>query len=163
MYASMEACDWDTDMSEAYGYIYRFPRCDATVLRGLIARHIVRGTAFEGTTVELRPPQSFANADDQQVLSLDGDFGHAYTSSAEVRWRQREPELFDVLLLIELPIEAASEHVVEEIVGPWRLRQPSQALLFMTTSEDTSRLPYVEYHAPNGAVQFVRYVERKTS
>lgn len=146
------------------GYIYRIARADATMLRKLVADIVgPEGWTFGGAALwDLDAAKQQANLrsiSSQPVdltvnLDVRGDFGHAFSDKAEVRWKRRDQDVYDLLVLSEQPQSIADAHPVG---GPWTTQENAQ-LAVMQTGE-YQPISYRTYHAPNGAVQFVRYME----
>ncbi|MBK9715769.1 MAG: hypothetical protein IPO81_31470 [Kouleothrix sp.] len=144
-------------MSEQ-GYSYRRRGQSAAELRALIERYVPAGAIFGGDLVALADDiRSFGPGDMRPLDALDDwDFGHAFCAEAELRWR-RAADGFDVLLLTEQ--ERAEFAPGEQVGQPWALRRPSEDLRIMLDRPKGARLSFVQYLAPNQAVQFVRYRE----
>jgi hypothetical protein len=160
-------------MSVEPGYVYRVASADEQQLRALIEDHIGNdGWAFGGAAqwdfdagrgrANLRPIEPFAGA---AIIDVEGDFGHAFSANAEVRWKRRD-DAYDVLVLSEKPrtVQGATPlHVPhwnsdtrswED--GGWTIQRPDKAAIRQTTGRPS--IGYVDYLAPNGAVQFQRLV-----
>lgn len=147
------------------GYIYRIARADAALVRTLVADIVgSTGWTFGGAALwdldvtqrqsNLRRISSVAG-DLGANLDVRGDFGHAFSDAAEVRWKRRDQDVYDVLILSE------QERMIENaqpLTGPWTTQRQDN-LTMMQTGPDNRPLGYVTYHASNGAVQFIRYRE----
>jgi len=144
------------------GYIYRIARADAATLQQLVAEIVgPTGYTFGGAALwdldaarqqeNLRPIQA---VDLTANLDVRGDFGHAFSDKAEVRWKRRDQDVYDLLVLSEQPQSIADAHPVG---GPWTTQENAQLAVMQTGAYQP--ISYRTYHAPNGAVQFVRYME----
>lgn len=160
-------------MSEAH--LYRVARAEAARLRGLAADLVgVPCHSFGGAAAwDLAPGLGQANlrkitplnsADDLAALDLSGDFGHIFSARAELRWRRVDETGYDILLLSETALnvtgaeELLSRWVDEtgaERSAAWRAESPGK--LAVIQDGGRPRLHYLAYHAPNGAVLFLRY------
>jgi hypothetical protein len=161
-------------MSNRQGYLYRIARADEQLLLKLIKDHVGdEGWAFGGASRwdfvagrgrdNLRPIEVFAGAG---AIDVSGDFGHAFSAGAEVRWKRRDDGMYDVLVLSEDPraVDGAApiraRHWNIEIQaweeGDWTVRRPDVAAIRQTTGRPP--ISYIDYLAPNGAVQFQRLV-----
>ena len=158
----------------AIGYIYRVAKADAERLRAIIAGRIGAGSTFGGAAEwdfdakrgrdNLREVKHFA---DVASIDLRGDFGHAFNADTEVRWKRRDDGDYDVLILSETPqtIEGAlplrwwnsAQGVWTDYL--WRTRRYATAAIIQ--SEDHPAIRYIDYLAPNGAVQFQQLVEER--
>jgi len=163
-----------SEEQQSYGYIYRIARADATQLQLLILTYVGAGWTFGGAAQwdfdskrgreNLRPINMFPN---EGALNLQGDFGHAFNRDAEVRWKRRDNGDYDVLVLSEHPraVEGATLLCVrwwnpktrEWEDKDWEIRRYKNAAIVQT--DNRSALGYIDYLAPNGAVQFQRLVE----
>ncbi|KAB8145985.1 hypothetical protein F8S13_02595 [Chloroflexia bacterium SDU3-3] len=161
-------------MSEGTSYIYRVYPASVAQIRTLITAHVGgQGFWFGGVALwldgapapQLQPVTPFATADEVVVA---GDFGHAFSQSAEVRWKRYDETTYDVLVLCEHPAEVAggvplciphwnSQTQVWED-GTWFVCKHAKAMLRETGSSNIN-VAYTEYLAPNGAVQFQRLRE----
>lgn len=162
-------------MSVEPGYIYRVASADADELRTLIKQHIGDvGWTFGGAAQwdfdskggrgNLREIKPISVAD---IIDLKGDFGHAFSDNAEVRWKRRDDGKYDVLILSEAlrAVEGATLLRVrwwnpktrEWEDKDWQIRRYAKAAIVQTDSRPV--LGYIDYLAPNGAVQFQRLVE----
>jgi hypothetical protein len=153
------------------GYVYRVAKANKTQLLALIAAHVDAGWIFGGAaqwdfeagrgTNNLRQLAKLAAG---AAIELAGDFGHAFSKRAEVRWKRRDDGDYDVLILREddPPADGAeplrwwnsAEDRWEDY--EWRTRSYPQAAIVWTEGR---RIDYIDYLAPNGAVQFQRLVE----
>ena len=159
-------------MSADVGYIYRVALADADQLRTLINKHVGNGGWTFGGAAQwdfvstegqknLRELKPIA---DTEPIDVKGDFGHAFSESAEVRWKRRDDGRYDVLVLSEQPqiVQGGSQlsmphwnartRMWED--GAWTVRQPSAAMIRQAGGR--SPISYIDYLAPNGAVQFLR-------
>jgi len=147
------------------GYLYRVYPADAAQLRALIAQFVsppcwtFGGAArwdFEPARgqANLRPITPLADAAAIAGLDLTGDFGHAFSPQAEVRWRRRDATTYDVLVLSERSLTVANSTV---LAAGWATSVPRAGVLQSGAQSQTLRV--IAYHAPNGAVQFLRYTE----
>ncbi|MFV9504096.1 MAG: hypothetical protein AB4911_05965 [Oscillochloridaceae bacterium umkhey_bin13] len=144
------------------GYVYRVCPADPARLRALVNDFVgwpcwSFGGAAQWDFVptegqkNLREVTRLANL---TALNLDGDFGHAFSPQAEVRWQRRDTLAYDVLILSEQPLVIADAHTLAD---GWTT-QASNARQ-VRQNGDFPALRYIAYHAPNGALQFLRYTE----
>ncbi len=150
-------------MSAEHGYLYRFVVPTPTDVRELITQHVFTGSevfAFGGTTTKLL---SIAAYPDAVAVPVENEFGHAFSLQAEIRWKRRDDDQYDVLLLMEQAHPNATP-----LISPLNVRTPATAadILLKTPPDVTQRrkrwrLGYKEYIASNGAVQFTRLVRRR--
>lgn len=159
-------------MSNAIGHIYRVASANRTQLHALIKTHVGdQGWTFGGAAQwdfvsnkgqqNLREVASFADAD---LVDIEGDFGHAFSVKAEVRWKRRDDGHYDVLVLSEDPqtVQAGAPLRVPRWNsatqnwegGDWQTYRPEVATIRQTA--ERSPISYIDYLAPNGAVQFQR-------
>lgn len=145
------------------GFVYRYPTLDVTGVRALIERYVGGGSVFGGNIVKLDAVHTFAAASELDEALKQWDFGHAFSSEIEVRWRRsvqfdsEQPDTFDTLLLADEPV--ASLTGGEEIIESWTLRRSTPDTHIILTGSTDSRLAYTRYVARNEAVQFTRYME----
>lgn len=161
-------------------YVYRVERADAPRLRALIAEHVVGDVWVGGGAAhwDFDPHLGKKNlreivkipADATPALTdehLKGDFGHAFSRAAELRWKRRDDGDYDVLVLSEAPLAVdgatplcvprwnSTTQAWED--GGWTIRDAGEALIWL--DGDQRAIRYIDYLAPNGAVQFQRLVE----
>jgi len=150
--------------------IARVPQADAATLCRIVADAV--GTpcyTFGGSILwdinqdnkadNLRP---IKEVHDFTANHVRGDFGHAFNSRAEVRWKRLDRNTYDVLILTEqagLP-EGAYQLPVEGM----QVRDPNEhapkekiAIRLDGPEHDGHQLRCLEYIAGNGVVLFVRY------
>jgi hypothetical protein len=150
------------------GYLYRIPRADSATLRATVAAVVgFPCTSFGGAALwdfdpaagrdNLRPLQAVASA---AQLDVAGDFGHAFGRSAEVRWRRRGQEHYDILVLTDTPGAPVGARPLGGEGGPWATSVPEEAKPQLS-GEQHEPVRYIAYHAPNGAVQFLSYREEQ--
>lgn len=155
----------DTSVS-AFGYVSRYyPLCEEE-LRRLCTDVFGQDAsvfAWSRDSVQLYYPMTTRPVDDVSFQGDEGDEGHVFTSSAEVRWKRRWNG-YDALVLTETEQQQHKTTPAWECVLSVR-RQPAPT----DTDPDTSpvgiylssgnnRLGYVEYVSQEtGVVQFVRY------
>lgn len=159
---------------ETAGHIYRIARADKQRLLKAIGDHVGgTGWTFGGAAQwdfdpyldnkrkNLREIKKFPT---QTSIDVSGDFGHAFNSRAEVRWKRRGDDVYDVLVLCETQcsVDGATELCVRHwdiqqqqwIDGEWTTHSPGVAAIHQTAGRPS--LLYIDYCAPNGAVQFQR-------
>ncbi len=159
------------------GYLYRLCPVDPVQLRQLVTDLVGSpGWTFGGASVwdfdlqladrrrNLRP---ITPIDPAQELDVRGDFGHAFSRQAEVRWKRLAQERYDVLVLSETPQVIAHAHEIRPetidnqtqalVAGVWRVA--TEAAVALVQADHRPGIRYCEYRAPNGVVQFVRYRE----
>src|SRR3712207_4922140 len=119
-------------MNEDRGYIYRVAPASREQLLELIETHVGdNGWAFGGAAQwdfepsledmrkHLRPIERFAGA---VSIKVEGDSGHVFGESAEVRWKRRDDGAYDVLILKERAVDGQTT-----IVPPCIVRMPTGA------------------------------------
>lgn len=152
---------------EGNGYIYRVAKASAAEVQDIVATQVKQGSTFGGAAQwdlhtkklreNLRPIDSFAVA---ARVNVCGDFGHAFNKHIEVRWKRRDDGDYDVLILSET--EPSVDGAVPLDIGKnqqWRTRMYAKAAILQTDAR--LAIAYIDYLAPNGAVQFQRLVEVK--
>ncbi|GAB4442412.1 MAG: hypothetical protein OHK0015_40980 [Chloroflexi bacterium OHK40] len=150
------------------GYLYRIPKADSTTLRATVATVVgFPCTSFGGAALwefdpaagrdNLRRLQTVASA---EQIAVTGDFGHAFGRTAEVRWRRRNQEHYDILILTDTPGAPAGARPLGGVDVPWATSVPEGARLLLS-DEYSGPVRYIAYHAPNGAVQFLSYREEQ--
>jgi len=152
---------------EGNGYIYRVAKASAAEVQDIVATQVKQGSTFGGAAQwdldtkklreNLRPIAPFTAA---ALVNVCGDFGHAFSQAAEVRWKRRDDGAYDVLILSETPqnINGAVSLVITQ-GAQWRTRMYAKAAIVQTDA--CPAIAYIDYLAPNGAVQFQRLVEVK--
>jgi len=149
------------------GYIYRIAKASATEVQDIVATHVGAGWTFGGAAQwnldtkklreNLRPIDSFTAS---AHVNVCGDFGHAFSQAAEVRWKRRDDDIYDVLILSETPQNINGAVPLDITQGAqWRTRMYAKAAIVQTDA--CPAIAYIDYLAPNGAVQFQRLVEVK--
>ncbi|WP_333691594.1 hypothetical protein [Chloroflexus sp.] len=143
------------------GYIYRITPATAAQVRDLITRYVsLPCWHFSGSHMwdlspsssqHLRPLVKSTNITD---ITLSGDFGHAFSPQAEVRWKRLGDDEYDVLILSE---QARTVNGAQTLVDGWEVRQHTPRRLLQSGNRPS--IEYLTYHAPNGAAQFIRYVQ----
>lgn len=160
------------------GYIYRIAKADADRLKELV-RNVVGfpcwtfGGAsvwdFDATLKDIRLNlRPITTIDKSQTLDTRGDFGHAFSEKAEVRWKRIGQDSYDVLILSETAqtIQGAYEIQPERldntqgklIKDRWRANEPGANVAIIQT-DNRPTIRYVTYSTPQGTVQFMRYKE----
>jgi len=161
-------------MSVEYGYVYRVASADAEQLRALIEQHVGPGWAFSGAAQwdfdsrdggsNLREIAPIPAVD---LIDVKGDFGHAFSCKAEVRWKRRDDGKYDVLVLSEqqqmvngaahlyVPHWNSKTRIWED--GAWTIRRHGTTAIRQVGGR--SPISYIDYLAPNGAVQFQRLLK----
>lgn len=152
------------------GYTYRVAKASAEQLQKIITDQVVTGSTFGGaaqwdfdTTKKelrdnLRPVKPFTSP--IALDDLKGDFGHAFNNDIEVRWRRRDDDDYDVLILSEKEQSISGATPLQIAEGAqWHTRSYAEAAIIQT--DDQPAIRYIDYLAPNGAVQFQRFVEVK--
>ncbi len=144
------------------GYLYRIYPADGNRLRTLVRELVgLPCWSFGGAArwdltpaleqVNLRAIRKLNTVDD---LDLRGDFGHAFAKPAEIRWKRRTTTSYDVLVLSEQQLIIPNMEVLAE---QWRTSTSDRRKVLQ--EGDRPALSFIAYHAPNGAVQFLRYTE----
>ena len=178
------------------GYVYRIANADGeTLLRVIRAVIALPCWTFGGASVwdfdaakrdNLRPISKIMSATAVTKDHIKGDFGHAFARNAEVRWKRRDAQTYDVLILTEeqspqwmrsnedqsLAILDQEQQSITHaqpltvawrdargrlITGAWSTSDGGNAGIVQ--SDNRPSIKYVTYHALNGATQFVRYME----
>lgn len=166
-------------MSDERGYMYRVARADKQQLQDVIAMHLGEsGWTFGGATQWDFDPY----VDDKHThlrditpivpgeqVNIKGDFGHAFNKDIEIRWKRRDDAAYDVLILSETPLSIAGavELCVRHwdiqtqswVESEWTTQRPDVAAIHQTAGRPS--LLYINYCAPNGAVQFQRLAGEK--
>jgi hypothetical protein len=153
-----------------HGYVYRIAKADTHQLQTIVATHVGAGWSFGGAAQwdfvaergreNLRQLAEFAAG---AAIELRGDFGHAFSDQAEVRWKRRDDGAYDVLILREdgppgdgaEPLRWWNSAQERWEDYDWRTRRYEQAAIVW---HDGKQISYIDYLAPNGAVQFQRLV-----
>lgn len=146
----------------AIGYIYRI--CKAT---GAEVRQVARQCVgvpcwtFGGAALwDVVPADGRANLrpitklSDIDRLDIRGDFGHAFSERAEVRWKRLDDDAYDVLILSETELSIAGACPLTCEGAPWEIERPAKAMILQTDKQPA--IKYVLYRAPLGALQLVR-------
>ncbi|MCS7289883.1 MAG: hypothetical protein NZ699_12200 [Roseiflexus sp.] len=144
------------------GYMYRLREATGAEVRSVVRQCVgVPCWTFGGASLwdvvpekgreNLRPITRLGDIDH---LDITGDFGHAFSERAEVRWKRLDDDAYDVLILseTELFIEDACPLTCEG--APWEIERPTKAMILQT--DDRPAIKYVLYRAPLGALQLVR-------
>lgn len=166
-------------MSANEGHIYRIASTTATQLLKLIQDYLGDCWTFGAAAQwDFDPAQKQSNLrkvhEQKRAISKDdliGDFGHAFSDKAEIRWKRIDESQYDVLILAEQALDIAGAEALTIPVwhaqsaswqtGMWTTRCLSNASIHLLNSN--FKIRYVDYCAPNGAVQFQRltiYVEK---
>ncbi len=149
------------------GNVYRLCPIDAAQLVQLVATIVgLPCWSFGGAalwdfdpakgTANLRPIRELRKPDD---LDLRGDFGHIFSTRAEVRWKRLSATGYDVLVLSETPQQIEGAHTIG---SAWTVTRPAHADVAIRQTGGRQSLICIAYHAPNGAVQFLRYTGVKS-
>lgn len=154
------------------GLLYRRPTADAATLLSL-AEQIVEWPCwnFGGASlwdVKTEPEQLRDNLrpitkiTSSEHIDLSGDFGHIFSSQAELRWKRRSRESYDVLILTETIL--STNGLIQ--LGDFEVTDVDERTwIYLDTPQDEQaqglrwRLGYREYRGKNGVVQFVRYTK----
>lgn len=150
-----------------HGFIYRIAEATGKQVRDYIRTYVGTSvTTFGGAAQWDFDPHSKENL--RSIIKTDkdveirGDFGHAFSEQAEVRWKRRDDGRYDVLVLSESPpiIPGAVPLCPYEPGTNWEVRKPGPGLGLLQTGGE-SAIRYFDYLAPNGTVQFQRLVSMK--
>lgn len=148
------------------GYIYRIAQADAAALRDVVATVVGFPCAsFSGAAAwdlapkakdaNLRPIETVAQPGD---LVVAGDFGHAFGAQAEVRWKRRGPEHYDLLIFSDAPPALAGAQPFGPEGGRWATSAPERPTdRRIIQSGGRPPIAFITYHAPNGVAQFLSY------
>ncbi len=148
------------------GYVYRRAGLTADALRSLVEEYVLSdggAFAFAASSVKLKNIHPCSTIDDVPLegkrthndIPVPLTFGHVFSPRAEVRWKRRG-EQYDALVLSEKPV-GVLEPFALAVAGELTLREPKKGTAIILNTP-AGKLDYKEYVAPNGAVQFVRYV-----
>lgn len=148
-------------MSER-GYVYRIPNANSSRLKQVITDIVGKeGWTFGGAILwdfdpdkeqaNLQPITSIGTGD----INVTGDFGQAFSQQAEIRWKRRDQDSYDVLVLSEQEADITGAIQIGE---SWNV-QTNNNLQMMYTGETQGHIRCKTYHTTNGVVQFVRYTE----
>ncbi len=141
------------------GYIYRISPATASLIRALVQQYVsLPCWHFWGAHLwDLNPTdgQYLQPLTRTNTITLKGDFGHAFSPQAEVRWKRLGDDEYDVLILSEQALTIAG---AQTLAAEWdaRVHHPQRHL---HQSGNRPNIHYLTYHAPNGAAQFIRYIE----
>lgn len=148
------------------GYMYRIATADATTLRETVQKVVgFPCWSFGGAALwdvdsrnernNLRP---ITRIDMPENLSISGDFGHAFNQTAEVRWKRCKDAVYDLLILSDQQPNLANAQPMGNDRGEWITSTPTDPTrVAIIQSGGYSPLHFIAYHAPNGAVQVLRY------
>ncbi len=150
------------------GVIHRVARADAHTVRTIAAEVVgfpcyTCGGAIlwdmdaQKGTANLRELQHITSSLDEDASLLVGDFGHIFSPRAEVRWKRRAQDTYDVLILSDQPPTTIDQAVA--IGGTWHTSELGKHVILQ--SNQRPPLACIYYYAHNGAVQFVRYVGQR--
>jgi hypothetical protein len=149
------------------GYVYRRFPLDADGLRALLVDVFGEQLvwAFASNSVEISPIEQRAPA----LASLAGQRaeyqdGHVFNQGAEVRWKKRG-QAYDALILAEDQDRLPRAEPIRNGQGQQLIlraqRPPKDIAIVLDGRHKDQVLDYIEYIAPNGVVQFQRFVEVK--
>jgi hypothetical protein len=149
------------------GYVYRRFPLDADGLRALLAEVFGEQPvwAFASNSVELSPIEQRAPAG-VSLAGQRGEYqdGHVFNQGAEVRWKKRDGR-YDALILAEHTLPAEPIRTAQGQPLILAVQRPPQNIAIALDGKSKGQLfdflHYIEYIAPNGAVQFQRFVEVK--
>lgn len=144
------------------GYIYRLLRATGDRVRDVVRTYVkIPCWTFGGASLwDVRPEEGRANLrpitrlEEVAALDVSGDFGHAFSASAEVRWKRLEDNSYDVLILSEQPLSIQDARPLTCEGAPWEISRPQHAMILQ--SGDRPAIKYVLYCAPLGALQLMR-------
>ena len=160
--------------AQEQGHLYRCAQADGTTLRHLV-EHLVGMPCFSfGGMIlwdvipgkgrdNLRP---ITKISDLATLDISGDFGHAFSAQAELRWKRRDAQTYDLLLLTEQPLSAAQASQVggKPLLVLPTVRTPGDCATNLQDAPHDQRVQGVryrleckEYRDGQGSVRFVRY------
>ena len=144
-------------MSEKSDRVLRVAKADDAKVRVLVSEIVtfpcsqVIGKALwldAGAAPELT---KILPVDSSAKILLNGDFGHIFGTTAEVRWRRIDEAHYDILILSDTPLEIEGADALGE---GWNIRERN---LMVKHDKELPRVSAQMYLAPNGAVQFVSY------
>jgi hypothetical protein len=140
------------------GYIYRLFEATGDRVRDAVRAYVnIPCWTFGGASLwdagraNLRP---ITRLEDIALLDVSGDFGHAFSANAEVRWKRLDADSYDVLILSEQPLNIEDARPLTCEDAPWEISRPQKAMILQ--SGDRPALKYVLYCAPLGALQLMR-------
>ena len=139
------------------GYIYRVATAGVERIHELVADYIGYPCGQVGGTIlwDVRDPpklRCLVAAGSAAELKLTGDFGHIFAGKAELRWKRRDDGGYDPLLFREQEVTPGD---ATPPGGSWTTRE----IRLIEQGDARRQIRAVEYCAPNGAVQFLRYKE----
>ncbi len=144
------------------GYIYRLLDATSDRVRDAVRAYVnIPCWTFGGASLwDVQPDAGRANLrpitrlEDIALLDVSGDFGHAFSANAEVRWKRLDADSYDVLILSEQPLNIEDARPLTCEDAPWEISRPQKAMILQ--SGDRPALKYVLYCAPLGALQLMR-------
>ncbi len=145
------------------GYIYRMANASSARLFELVRDYVgLPCWTFGGATLwDVEPERGRENLrpierlTDMARLDPGGDFGHAFTERAEVRWKRLGRDVYDVLVLSEQSLDIAGARLVTCEGAAWQTEAGNGAAIVQT--DHRPRINYILYRAPNAAVELIRY------
>lgn len=156
------------------GELWRLPHSDAVTLRSLLKAVLPEQCwSFGGALlwdVQTTIPDKRANlrqidSTSPDAVDITGDFGHAFAEEAEIRWKRHDDGSYDILVLAEGTLAAVQQfNLTQIIIYPTVVAMRGKTAMFLSTPAavkargQRARLDCNEYHAQNGAVQFLRCV-----
>lgn len=146
----------------AIGYIYRIREATGAEVRQVARQCVgVPCWTFGGAALwDVVPADGRANLrpitqlSDIDHLDVCGDFGHAFSERAEVRWKRLGDDAYDVLILSETELAIAGACPLTCEGAPWEIERPTTAMILQTDRRPA--IKYILYRAPLGALQLVR-------
>lgn len=160
--------------AQEQGYLYRCAQADGATLRSLVQDLIgLPCWSFSAAILwDVEPDKKSANlrpiskVSDLTTLDIRGDFGHAFSQQAELRWKRRDAQTYDLLLLTEAPL-LPNQVGLFGAQPLWEFPEVRRAALGSANLQDTPReeraqgiryyLDRKEYRDQQGSVRFVRY------
>ncbi|EFO79701.1 hypothetical protein OSCT_2386 [Oscillochloris trichoides DG-6] len=134
--------------------VWRVKEADAARITELVGQKIgfpcsqVIGQALWFEEEQTPTLSKIEQVPDATALRLQGDFGHIFGPSIELRWRRINADRYDVLILSDsaLDVEGAEPLGAEPLGAEWKIEH-----------KQLHQQATAHYLAPNGAVQFVSY------
>lgn len=149
-------------MANGHGFAYRATPLDRPAFVTLLGAVFGSGPVFAYATdvITIWELQQHAAL---TGVPIDADFGQIFTAVIELRWRRDDSGHYDVLGLTEQAagqLAAAGMRPIRQFAAlaagthaAIRLEGPSVG--------NYTRIDYIEYRAPSGAVQLLRYAHAR--
>lgn len=133
--------------------VWRVKEADAARITELVGQNIgfpcsqVIGQALWFEKEQTPTLSKIEQVPDATALRLQGDFGHIFGPSIELRWRRINAQRYDVLILSDSALDVKG---AEPLGAEWKIEY-----------KQLHQQATAHYLASNGAVQFVSYRHKK--